>query len=314
MYRSTPHGEHIPVLLTEVLEVLNPQPGEIAFDGTLGFAGHAVEILDRLGPAGMLLGTDFDPINLEQARARLTDTGYPFQLHQGNFAGVQTIVAQHGFDGVDVLLVDLGMSSMQLDQAERGFSYMRDGPLDMRMDPTRGQTAADLLAHISEEELLSALEEIGDEANAERIARAIVERRQSQPILRTVELSQLIGKALGQPVDRSEGRKLRKGHDKWETHPAARTFQVLRILVNRELANLDHLLRVLPSVLRPEGRAAIISFHSGEDRRVKLAFKQGLGTGIYQRVAEEPIRPLFDEQKINPRSRSAKLRWAVRSR
>lgn len=312
MYRSTPHGEHIPVLLSDVLEVLNPQPGEIAFDGTLGFAGHAAELLDRVGPTGMLLGTDFDPINLEQARARLTLVGHPFHLHHGNYAGVQTIVAQHGYDGVDVLLVDLGMSSMQLDEAERGFSYMRDGPLDMRMDPTRGQTAAHLLAHIPEDELRTSLEEIGDEPNAEWIARAIVEHRKTQPILRTVELSQLIGKATGMQVDRSEGHKLRKGKDKWETHPAARTFQVLRILVNRELANLDHLLRVLPSVLRPGGRAGIISFHSGEDRRVKHAFKEGLAKGFYQQIAEDPIRPLFDEQRDNPRSRSAKLRWAVR--
>ncbi len=312
MYRSTPHGEHIPVLLAEVLEALNPQPGEIAFDGTLGFAGHAAELLDRIGPTGMLLGTDFDPINLEQARARLTEVGHPFHLHHGNYAGVQTIIGQHGCEGVDVLLVDLGMSSMQLDEAERGFSYMRDGPLDMRMDPTRGQTAAELLAHISEEELRTALVEIGDEPNAEWIARAIVEHRRTQPILRTVELTQLIGKALGQIVDKSEGRKLRKGKDKWETHPAARTFQVLRILVNRELANLDHLLRVLPDALRPGGRAAIISFHSGEDRRVKHAFKQGLAMGVYDRIADDPIRPLFDEQKNNPRSRSAKLRWAVR--
>jgi len=313
MYRSTPHGEHIPVLLADVLEVLNPQPGEVAFDGTLGFAGHAAELLDRVGPTGMLLGTDFDPINLEQARTRLTLVGHPFHLHHGNYAGVQTIVGQHGYEGVDLLLVDLGMSSMQLDEAERGFSYMRDGPLDMRMDPTRGQTAADLLAHLSEEELRTALAEIGDEPNAEWIARAIVEHRKAQPLLRTVELSQLIGKATGMPAERSEGHKLRKGKDKWETHPAARTFQVLRILVNRELANLDHLLRVLPGVLRSGGRAGIISFHSGEDRRVKHAFKQGAATGVYQQIAEDPIRPLFDEQRDNPRSRSAKLRWAVRA-
>lgn len=313
MYRSTPHGEHIPVLLADVMEVLYPQPGDVVFDGTLGFAGHAAELLERIGPTGMLLGTDFDPINLEQARTRLHQVGHPFHLHQGNFAGVQTIVAQHGHDGVDVLLVDLGMSSMQLDEPERGFSYMRDGPLDMRMDPTRGQTAAELLAHITEEELRLALEEIGDEPNAEWIARAIVEHRKNQSLQRTVELSQLIGKAVGLQVGRNDGHKLRKGKDKWETHPAARTFQVLRIMVNRELANLNHLLRVLPSVLKPGGRAGIISFHSGEDRRVKHAFKQGLTTGVYERIAEDPIRPRFDEQRDNPRSRSAKLRWAVRA-
>ncbi len=310
MYRSTPHGEHVPVLLGEVMLCLAPQPGEVAFDGTLGFAGHASELLDAVGPTGMLLGTDFDPINLEQARARLQQLGHPFHLHHGNYAGVQTIIAEHGLDGVDVLLVDLGMSSMQVDEASRGFSYMRDGPLDMRMDPTRGKTAADLLASMTEADLVEALVEIGDEENAELISKAIVQARQISPIERTVQLSEIISAAVGVNLQQ---RKLKKGKNQWETHPAARTFQVLRILVNRELANLEHLLRVLPSVLRPGGRAAIISFHSGEDRRVKQAFKQGLAMGVYEAIADDPIRPGFDEQKNNPRSRSAKLRWAKRA-
>jgi 16S rRNA (cytosine1402-N4)-methyltransferase len=310
MYRSTPHGEHVPVLLGEVMLSLAPQPGEVAFDGTLGFAGHASELLDAVGPTGLLLGTDFDPINLEQARARLEPLGLPFHLHHGNFAGVQTIVAEHGLDGVDVLLVDLGMSSMQVDESSRGFSYMRDGPLDMRMDPTRGKTAAELLANISQADLAEALVEIGDEENAELISKAIIEARQTALIDRTVQLSEIISSAIGVNL---QSRKLKKGKNEWATHPAARTFQVLRILVNRELANLDHLLRVLPQVLRPGGRAGIISFHSGEDRRVKQAFKQGLAMGIYERIADEPIRPGFDEQKNNPRSRSAKLRWAKRT-
>lgn len=313
MHRSTPHGEHVPVLLEDVLAVLRPEPGEIAFDGTLGYAGHAAEILKRVGPTGLLVGTDFDPIHLENARQRLSEVGYPFHVHQGNYAGVQTILAQHGLDGVDMLLVDLGMSSMQLDHADRGFSYMRDGPLDMRMDPTRSTTAADLIAQLSKQDLATALMEIGDEPHAELIAEAIVKHRQANPIHRTVELSQLIGQAVGTPVEKSQGRRLRQGKAKWQTHPAARTFQVLRILVNRELANLDHLLRILPVVLRPGGRAAIISFHSGEDRRVKHAFKQGLASGVYADIAGDPIRPRFEEQRRNPRSRSAKLRWAVRA-
>jgi 16S rRNA (cytosine1402-N4)-methyltransferase len=309
MYRSTPHGEHVPVLLAEVMEHLNPQPGETVFDGTLGYAGHASELLESVGPTGMLLGTDFDPINLEQARERLQQIGHPHHLHHGNFAGVQTVLGEHGLAGVDMLLVDLGMSSMQVDEAARGFSYMRDGPLDMRMDPTRGKTAAELLATISKVDLVSALQEIGDEENAELIAKTIVQARTVHPLERTMQLSELIGEAVGIDLAR---RRLKKGKNHWETHPAARTFQVLRILVNRELANLDHLLRVLPTVLNPGGRVAIISFHSGEDRRVKQAFKQGLALGIYSAIAEEPIRPGFDEQKNNPRSRSAKLRWARR--
>lgn len=312
MYRSTPHGEHVPVLLAEVMEALAPQPGEIAFDGTLGFAGHASELLEAVGPTGQLIATDFDANNLEQARHRLEVIGHPFHLCQGNFAGIQTVLAERGLTGVDVLLVDLGMSSMQVDDAERGFSYMRDGPLDMRMDRNRGKTAAELLATISETDLSTALAEIGDEENAELIAHAIVQRRSTSPILRTTELSQLIGDAIGLPVSREQGRRLRTKKREWATHPAARTFQVLRILVNRELANLDHLLRILPTVLRPGGRAAVISFHSGEDRRVKQAFKQGLALGHYTSMADEPIRPGFSEQQNNPRSRSAKLRWAKR--
>lgn len=310
MYRSTPHGEHVPVLLGEVMLNLAPQPGEVAFDGTLGFAGHASELLDAIGAEGMLLGTDFDPINLEQARSRLQQVGNPFHLHHGNYASVQTILAEHGLDGVDVLLVDLGMSSMQVDEPGRGFSYMRDGPLDMRMDPTRGKTAADVLATISQPDLFEALVEIGDEENAERISKAIVEARQVTPITHTVQLSEIISGAIGVKL---QNRKLKKGKNQWETHPAARTFQVLRILVNRELANLEHLLRVLPLVLRPGGRVGIISFHSGEDRRVKHAFKQGLAMGVYEAISHDPIRPGFDEQKNNPRSRSAKLRWARRA-
>ncbi|MFO0813319.1 MAG: 16S rRNA (cytosine(1402)-N(4))-methyltransferase RsmH [Gemmatales bacterium] len=310
MYRSTPHGEHVPVLLAEVLAALDPQPGDIVFDGTLGFAGHACELLESVGPTGLLLGTDFDPVNLEQARLRLTQVGFPFAVHHGNFAGVQQVMGEHGVEGLDGLLVDLGMSSMQVDDPERGFSYMRDGPLDMRMDMTRGKTAADLLNQLPGHELEEALRTIGDEENAELIVKAIVARRGEHPLTRTTELSQLIAEAVGVQLAH---RKLRTGKNRWSTHPAARTFQTLRIMVNRELANLEHLLRVLPLVLKPGGRAAIISFHSGEDRLVKQAFKQGLAAGTYSDVSDGPIRAAFDEQQRNPRSRSAKLRWARRS-
>lgn len=313
MNRSTPHGEHVPVLLAEVMNALRPQHGETAFDGTVGYAGHSSELLRAVGSTGLVIGADFDPINLEQARSKLQAIGHPYHLHHGNYAGIQTILAECGQEQVDMILVDLGMSSMQLDDPSRGFSYMRDGPLDMRMDPTRGQTAESLLASISQNDLATALRELGDEENAELIAKAIIQHRQTQRLTRTVELSRLIGEAIGQPITREQGRRLRTGKSRWTTHPAARTFQVLRILVNRELANLEHLLRILPQVLRAGGRAAIISFHSGEDRLVKHAFKAGLAQGIYQQIAEEPIRPKFDEQRINPRSRSAKLRWAIRT-
>jgi 16S rRNA (cytosine1402-N4)-methyltransferase len=311
--RSTPQGEHVPVLLADILEVLNPQPGETIFDGTIGWAGHAAALLERVKSTGRLIGTDFDPLNLEKARSRLTEVACPFQLHHGNYAGIQQILGQEGIAGVDMLLVDLGMSSMQVDDPERGFSYVRDGPLDMRMDPTRSQTAAELLANISKSDLIKALAEIGDEPNAHAIAKAVIQARLHEPIQRTLQLSRIIGEAVDQPIERGKGWRLRANDKKWQTHPAARTFQVLRILVNRELANLEHLLRILPSVLNPGGRAAIISFHSGEDRRVKQAFKAGLADGAYADISAEPIRAKFDEQRRNPRSRSAKLRWAKRS-
>jgi 16S rRNA (cytosine1402-N4)-methyltransferase len=311
--RSTPHGQHLPVLMNEVLHVLRPKPGETIFDGTVGWAGHATALLEKAGPTSKLIGADFDPINLEQARLRLEQMGCPFSLHHGNYAGIQQILAQEKLEGIDIVLVDLGMSSMQLDDPQRGFSYVRDGPLDMRMDPTRGQTAAELLASIPEKDLARALAEIGDEPKAHTIASAIVQARTQKPITRTLQLSRIIGQVAGQPVEREQGWKLKAGRGKWQTHPAARSFQALRILVNRELANLEHLLRVLPSVLNPGGRAAIISFHSGEDRRVKHAFKTGKAQGLYSEVAEDPIRAKFAEQRSNPRSRSAKLRWAVRA-
>jgi 16S rRNA (cytosine1402-N4)-methyltransferase len=307
--RSTPAGQHVPVLLNDVLAILDPQPGEIVFDGTIGWAGHATALLRLVGQTGKLIGTDFDPLNITKAREHISQLGLPFSLHHGNYAGVQQVLGAEGIESVDMLLVDLGMSSMQVDDPERGFSYVREGPLDMRMDPTRGTTAADLLARLSERELTQALAEIGDEPNAGIIAHAIVAARQVEPITRTTQLSRVIAEATGQTLN---GR-LRPGQQKWKTHPAARTFQVLRILVNRELANLDHLLRVLPAVLKPGGRAAIISFHSGEDRRVKHAFKTGLQQGVYEAIADDPIRPKFDEQRANPRSRSAKLRWARRA-
>jgi 16S rRNA (cytosine1402-N4)-methyltransferase len=307
--RSTPTGEHRAVLLDEILAILDPQPGQTVVDCTLGWAGHAVELLRRVGPQGRVVGIDFDDDNLPRARDRLDAVGHPYTLHQGNFAGLSNILAAAGVDGVDGLVADLGMSSMQLDDAERGFSYMREGPLDMRMDRTRGRTAAQLLQTIAEAELAQALHELGDEAEADRIAAAIVAARAQAPLATTGVLAQVIAAAV-QPAGTTW--RLHPARGKWQTHPAARTFQVLRILVNRELANLEALLRQLPQCLRPGGTAAIISFHSGEDRLVKSAFRQGQQAGLYRAIAEDPVRPSFAERNSNPRSRSAKLRWATR--
>jgi 16S rRNA (cytosine1402-N4)-methyltransferase len=308
--RSTPPGEHRPVLLNEVLTALAPRPGDVAVDCTTGWAGHAAELLRRVGPTGRLVGLDIDPDNLPRARERLEALGFPFALHHSNFAALPSVLAGEGLAGADVVLADLGMSSMQVDDAGRGFSYVRDGPLDMRMDRSRGRTAVQLLATLPEAELRDALRDLGDEPAAAAIARAIVTARQETPLERTGDLVRVVSEAVGQ-----EGGawRLHPAKGKWNLHPAARTFQALRILVNRELANLGQLLRVLPDCLRPGGRAAIITFHSGEDRLVKAAFRDGLRAGVYSAAAPEPVRATGDERFTNPRSRSAKLRWAVKA-
>jgi 16S rRNA (cytosine1402-N4)-methyltransferase len=205
-------------------------------------------------------------------------------------------------------LADLGMSSMQVDDPERGFSYARDGTLDMRMDRSRGRTAAQVVATIAREELIEQLQTLGDETDAERIADAILAERSKTPITTTKQLAQII-----QEATKQEAWRLHPTAGKWNLHPAARTFQALRIMVNRELANLEHLLRVVPACLKPGGRAAIISFHSGEDRLVKNAFRAGRETGLYAEIAHDPLRACYQERTGNPRSRSAKLRWAERS-
>jgi 16S rRNA (cytosine1402-N4)-methyltransferase len=295
------------VLLDEVLAALDPRPGAVIVDCTVGWAGHAVELLRRVGPQGQVIGLDLDAENLRGARERLETVGHPFNLHHANFAGLPSVLAGLAIEAVDGVLADLGMSSMQVDDPERGFSYVRDGSLDMRMDRSRGRSAAQVLATISEADLAAALRDLGDEPEAERLAAAIVAARQRTPLERTGDLARVIQEAAGTIW------QLHPAPGKWNLHPAARTFQALRILVNRERANLEQLLRVLPSFLRRGGRAAIISFHSGEDRLVKAAFRDGLRTGFYERVASEPVRASFAERTANPRSRSAKLRWAQRA-
>jgi 16S rRNA (cytosine1402-N4)-methyltransferase len=308
--RSTAAGEHRPVMLLEVLAALDPRPGQVVVDCTLGFAGHAAELLQRVGPDGLLIGTDLDPGNIEPARARLEAVGGLFSLHHANFAGLASVLAAESVEVVDGLLADLGMSSMQVDDRSRGFSFMRDGPLDMRMDRTRGKTAADLLAGMSEEELAASFRDLGDEPKAAVIARAIADAREQSPITRTKELRELIDRVAPVQVLRGPGAPPER---KQLLAPATRVFQALRIMVNRELANLQHLLRLLPAVLKPGGTAAVISFHSGEDRLVKAAFREGFRTGVYGAISEDAIRPAFDERRANPRSRSAKLRWARRA-
>jgi 16S rRNA (cytosine1402-N4)-methyltransferase len=308
--RSTAAGEHKPVLLAEVLAALDPRPGQTVVDCTLGFAGHSAEFLKRIAPDGLLIATDLDPANIEPARTKLEAVGGLFALHHSNFAGLPHVLAAEGVSGVDCLLADLGMSSMQVDDRGRGFSFMRDGPLDMRMDPTRGRTAAELLNTLSAEELAAALRELGDEPQAAAIAAAVVAARKTKSIERTKELRELVEAAAPVRIDKTPGAPPER---KQKLAPLTRVFQALRILVNRELANLQQLLRILPGILNPGGRAAVISFHSGEDRLVKGALRDGVRAGVYDAISEEPTRPTFEGRRENPRSRSAKLRWARRA-
>ena len=300
---SKKDSPHIPVLLDHVLRVLAPKPGQTIVDCTLGLGGHSAAILERIRPDGRLIAIDFDPANIAAARWKLERAKGRFDLFHTNFAGLPTVLAEAGVEGgrVDAILADIGVSSTQIDDPARGFSYRRPGPLDMRMDPTRGQPASTLINRLSQRELADAFLEFGDETDAPEIARLIVERRAVSPITTTEQLTAIICEARDFTIQRAAGAKL---------HPAARTFQALRILVNREMANLDRLLTILPDVLKPGGIAAIITFHSGEDRRVKYAFRDGFRAGIYSAENRDPIIADETEQKDNPRSRSAKLRWA----
>ena len=287
---------HVPVLLQEVLAALKPAKGKTIVDCTVGLGGHSAQLLRK---KARVIGLDLDPANLDRARAALEEAGGDFSLHHSNFAGLPTILAGEKVDGI---LADLGVSSPHIDDPKRGFSYRKPGPLDMRMDPSRGQPASGFLDRLSEEELAQAILELGDEESAPAIARLIVERR---PIRSTQELAALVCEARDFTLQRAAGAKL---------HPAARTFQAVRMLVNRELPNLERLLAVIPDCLKPGGVAAVISFHSGEDRRVKQAFREGLRAGLYDRAADDPVQATPEERRVNPRAAAAKLRWARRAK
>jgi 16S rRNA (cytosine1402-N4)-methyltransferase len=301
--------DHIPVLLQETLAALRPGPGKVMVDCTAGLGGHSGELLKRLSPGGTLISLDFDPEHVRRTTEVLNavqsrGVSATFRVRHSNFAALPSVLAELGIERVDGILADLGVASPQIDDPARGFSYRRPGPLDMRMDPTRGQPASALVARLSERELRDALHELGDETDAPQIARLIVERRKVRPIETTQDLTAIVCEARDFTLARAAGAKL---------HPAARTFQALRMLVNREIGNLERLLAVLPEVLKPGGRAAIISFHSGEDRLVKQAFREGYRAGVYDQVTPDPIVATEEEQRGNSRSGSAKLRWAQKS-
>ena len=301
---KTPAGAHLPIMVEEVIECLRPRPGDVAVDCTLGGGGHARAILERVLPGGRLIGVDADPLELPKTEARLRAAGFGpdvFTAHVSNFAGLPKVLASAGVAAADVILADLGVSSMQLDNPQRGFSYKAAGPLDMRMNPSRGEPASRLIARLSEEELADLLEENADEPHADLVARLL--KRQPLETTQALERTLRLGLAEADPTIDPADVKM----------SSRRTFQALRIAVNQELSSLDALLRVLPMCVAPGGRVAILTFHSGEDRRVKKAFQAGHREGIYAEVADEVIRASIEETRANRRASPAKLRWAVRA-
>lgn len=297
---KTPAGTHRSIMVAEILQVLAPQPGDIAVDCTLGYGGHAREILAKILPGGRLLGLDADPVELPRTEARLREAGFDqsvFTVHRSNFAGLPQILASQNLPGADVILADLGVSSMQIDDPTRGFSVKFDGPLDMRMNPQRGQPASAFLEKIKPEALVDLLEGCADEPRAAILAPALA----GKTFASTLRLAQAVRAAVPQ-----------LGRDDSDL-TVRRVFQALRIAVNDEFSALDTFLRNLPQCLKPGGRAAILTFHSGEDRRVKKSFDANYCNGIYPDISREILRPSPEEQYANPRSAPAKLRWARRA-
>jgi 16S rRNA (cytosine1402-N4)-methyltransferase len=287
-------------MVEEILELLNPQSGEIAVDCTLGFGGHTRRLLHRIAPGGHVIGLDADPLELPKTEAALRSEGFGpelFTARKSNFAGLHAALVASGFTGADVILADLGVSSMQLDNPARGFTWKSPGPLDMRMNPERGISAAKWLLKTAPAALEAVLIENADEPDAATLAAALAGRSFET----TTELAEAIRCALpdhdGESVDKS----------------IRRVFQAVRIAVNEEFSALDALLRVLPACLNAGGRVAVLTFHSGEDRRVKKAFQSGFREGIFDSIATEVIRASQEECRANPRATSAKLRWARRA-
>jgi 16S rRNA (cytosine1402-N4)-methyltransferase len=305
---KTPAGSHRPIMVAEILAVLALKPGELVADCTLGFGGHARELLAGVTPGGRLIGLDVDPVEHPKTTARLRAAGWGgdvFTAVRSNFAGLSKVLGELGLTGVDAILADLGVSSMQLDDPARGFTFKTDSPLDLRLNPGRAPSAAEWLARVSVATLASTLTENSDEPHAEVLARELVARRGSIPFTRTLQLAESIRLILQQHKPRRDPAT--------DDDCVRRVFQAIRIAVNDEFGVLEMFLRQLPACLNSGGRVAILTFHSGEDRRVKQAFREGARTGIYSTVSEEIVRAGTEERRANPRSSSAKLRWAVRA-
>ena len=303
---NTPAGMHLPICVKEILELLQITPGQTGLDATLGYGGHTVEMLKCLQSKGRLYAIDVDPLELPRTQDRLERLGYGseiLEIRQMNFSQIDQIAAEAG--PFHFVLADLGVSSMQLDNPDRGFSFRSEGPLDLRLNPEMGATASNRLKKMTLEALQDMLIENADEPHAGAIARAIISNiKQGITISTTTQLRNIIKDALKSVAQISED-EIKKS--------CQRTFQALRIDINHEFEVLDEFLEKLPDVLDKGGRVAILTFHSGEDRRVKKSFQHFFREGVYREIASDPIRPSSEECHANSRARSAKLRWAIKS-
>lgn len=305
---STPAGMHISIMVQEILDFLKIQPGENGLDATLGYGGHTSKMLECLKGSGHITALDVDPIESVKTTERLRNLGYGedvLTVKHINFANIDEVAAEQG--KFDFVLADLGVSSMQIDNPERGFTYKEEGPLDLRMNPRKGISAAERLKEVNVFELQQMLEDYSDEPYAKEIAREILNRRKrGNAIETTIDLKNAVEAALKVIPEKERKEAVKK--------TCARTFQALRIDVNREFEVLYQFMDKLPDVLAPGGRVVILTFHSGEDRLVKQAFKEGARAGIYSDVARDVIRPSKEECVRNPRAKSTKMRWAIRAK
>lgn len=304
---STPAGMHISIMVREIIDFLQIKPGQTGFDATLGYGGHTKAMLECLKGQGHMYATDVDPIESAKTKKRLADAGFGediLTIRLQNFCTIDEIAKEAG--GFDFVLADLGVSSMQIDNPDRGFSFKVDGPLDLRLNPEKGISAAERLAQIEEDELAGMLWENSDEPYAEELAHAIVtERKHGKPIDTTTRLREVIEETLSFLPEKEKKDTVKK--------TCQRTFQALRIDVNNEFEVLYEFMEKLPGALKTGGRAAILTFHSGEDKLVKKALKQGYKEGIYFEIANDVVRPSAEECAQNGRARSTKMRWAVRA-
>ena len=304
---KTPAGMHRSICVAEIMSILKVRPGQVGLDATLGYGGHSLEILKCLQPDGRLYAIDVDSIELPKTRERLSLLGFGpeiLEVRKMNFSGISQIVAEAG--PLDFVLADLGVSSMQIDNPERGFSLKVEGPLDLRLNPTSGKTAATYLKTITKQKLEEILVENADEPYSQPIANAIMTAiKNGATIATTLQLIKIITKALEVIPQRLNKDEIKKS--------CQRSFQALRIEINNEFGVLDQFLEKLPDSLAPGGKVAILSFHSGEDRRVKKSFQHFFREGIYSAISDEAIRPSAEECFNNNRARSAKLRWAIKS-